>query len=192
MEKTTKDSDTSDDQQKTNQAPVWNPSDRASNDYRETGIVELDIGKVREILQRIEERSDDEGINEEIDSFHVVGHICSGWEKGIGAKIDEEAPHLDAEIGENFLFSHWDAIPCRISRRSEYVASRSPRTFKNRRISEELTEVQKTTDLDRLRDAGSKIRDAKELVEAVDNVELKRDFKSVLNKVEERQLERTH
>jgi hypothetical protein len=150
---------------------IWNPSKRADGDYRQTGVVELDIDKVRKILERIEERAKDSETDSGIqqhDSFHVVAHLCEGWEKGIGAELDEDAPHLNAEAGENFLFSHWDAIPARISRRSEYVATTSPRTFRNGRISEELKERQKTTDLDRVHNSMEGLDEAADWIEKVD------------------------
>lgn len=174
-------------------AHQWKPENRASNDYRKTGVVELSVRKIRKILKVIEERDTTPSPSGDGDqsSFHVVGHICDGWEKGKSAVIDEDADHLNAEEGDRVFFSHWDAIPSRLGERTEHVSLKSPRTWKNTKISEDLREQNKTTDWERAQSAHEHLLDAEDIIENLDEIPKKtqRKLDQVMSEIVEAQSE---
>lgn len=136
----------------------YNSNSNGATDRRKRQVVELDIGKLKKILKRVEQRCkhSDQKLDEETDSIHVVGYPCTGWEKRRSAKIDEdprterekEAGHSKeekishlpgAELGERYVFRHWDAMPMQnYTFKNEFIAATCPRTFRNHRVSEEL------------------------------------------------------
>jgi len=159
---------------------LYTPSS-GSTDRRKREVVELSIGKLEDILERVRERNkytDTNELDPDTDSIHVVGRICDGWDARVGAEIDAETPedkieetidHLpNAERGEHYVFRHWDAMPMKgYTFKNEYIAATSPKTWRNQQVSSELDEEVNRTKTDEelegeLHEALSKAQDKAE------------------------------
>lgn len=184
---TQQNSDTSNEPSKPEDNLLYSNWDRSSNDYREIGVVELDIGQLKKILQRIEERAEesdvDSGVDEEIDSIHVVGHICSGWDPSMWAELKEDAPHLNMEEGDRYEFSHFEAIPHQIHRSSEYLARTAPNTIRNSRVAPKLENYNRVTDWDRLQSASEKLSDLRSVTGNVEGIDLESEIRELEEKI---------
>lgn len=188
----TQDNNTTDDNTSGNNSPkseldlTYSNFERSSSDYRSFEVVELDIKRTLEIIERVQERLD--GEVGDFDSIHIVGYVCSGWEKSMYAELEKDAPHMDGEAGDQVEFSHFSAIPSRLSDSRELLSVNAPRTIRNTMAAPELEEKQRTTDRDRLHNCSDKLDEAEDWVRNADE-ELADRIKSLKREVRNTEVE---